>query len=69
VALLVERLSHAAADFLLAERVVRDFSTRLAAADALHLASAKNLGAALATFDSRLADAARMNVVAVVELE
>jgi predicted nucleic acid-binding protein len=33
------------------------------------LASVKNLGAALATFDSRLGDAARMKAVAVVELE
>jgi predicted nucleic acid-binding protein len=54
-----ERLTHGAADFLLAERIVRDFATKLAAADALHLASAKNAGAALATFDARLAEAAR----------
>jgi uncharacterized protein len=54
-----ERLTHGAADFLLAERFVRDLSTKLAAANALHLASAKNAGAALATFDARLADAAR----------
>ncbi len=55
-----ERMSHGAADFLLAERIVRDFSTELAAADALHLASAANAGAALATLDARLAEAARM---------
>jgi len=54
-----ERLTHSAADFQLAERLVRDFSTKLTAADALHLASAKNAGAALATFDARLAEAAR----------
>ena len=42
-----ERLSHGPSDFLLAERLVRDFSTKLAAADALHLASAKNAGATL----------------------
>jgi predicted nucleic acid-binding protein len=53
-----ERLSHGPSDFLLAERLVHDFSTKLAAADALHLASAKNAGAALATFDARLAEAA-----------
>ncbi len=63
-----ERLSHGAADFLLAERMVRDFSTRLAAADALHLASAKNAGAALATLDARLAEAARARGVDVAEL-
>ena len=43
-----ERLSHGAADCLLAERLVRDFSMKLAATHALHLASAKNAGAALA---------------------
>jgi len=54
-----ERLSHGAPDFLLAERLVRDFSMKLAAADALGLASAKNAGAKLATLDARLAEAAR----------
>ena len=54
-----ERLSHDRDDFLLAERIVRDFATKLAAADALNLASAKNAGTALATFDVRLAEAAR----------
>jgi predicted nucleic acid-binding protein len=63
-----ERLSHGPSDFLLAERLVRDFSTKLAAADALHLASAKNAGAALATFDARLAEAANGQGVALVEL-
>ena len=63
-----ERLSHGAADYLLAERLVRDFSMKLAAADALHLASAKNAGAALATLDERLADAARMQGVEVAGL-
>jgi len=55
-----ERLRHGEGDFLLAERIVRDFSTKLAAADALHLASAKSAGARLATFDALLAEAARM---------
>ena len=63
-----ERLSHAASDFLLAERLVRDLSTKLAAPDALHLASAKNAGATLATFDARLADAARRQGVALADL-
>jgi predicted nucleic acid-binding protein len=54
-----DRLNHSAADFLLAQRLARDFSMTLSAADALHLASAKNVGAALATFDARLAEAAR----------
>jgi predicted nucleic acid-binding protein len=63
-----ERLTHGAADFLLAQRLVRDFSTKLAAADALHLASAKNANAALATFDARLAEAARGHCVTLVDL-
>jgi predicted nucleic acid-binding protein len=63
-----ERLSHGPSDFLLAERLVRDFSTKLAAADALRLASAKNAGAALATFDARLAEAANGQGVALAEL-
>jgi uncharacterized protein len=60
-----DRLSHGPADFVLAEHIVRDFSTKLAAADALHLASAKNAGAVLATLDARLADAARAQGVEV----
>lgn len=44
--------------FIFDERLVRDFSTKLAAAAALHLASAKNAGATLATFNVRLAEAA-----------
>jgi uncharacterized protein len=63
-----ERLSHGPSDFLLAERLVRDFSTKLAAADALHLASAKNAGAALATFEARLAEAANGQGAALAEL-
>ena len=63
-----ERLGHGAEDFLLAERIVRDFATKLAAADALHLASAINAHAALATFDARLADAARAKGADVVAL-
>ena len=63
-----ERLTHGAADFLLAQRLVRDFSTKLAAADALHLASAKNARARLATFDARLAEAARGQGLALAEL-
>jgi predicted nucleic acid-binding protein len=61
-------LHHGRSDFGLAERFVRDFSTKLAAPDALHLASAKNASAALATFDARLAEAARAQGVEVAEL-
>lgn len=52
-------LRHDRADFAAAEMLVRDFATKLAAPDALHLASAKNVGAMLATLDVRLAEAAR----------
>jgi uncharacterized protein len=48
--------------------LVRDFATKLTAPDALHLASAKNAGATLATLDARLADAARGQGVEVAEL-
>jgi len=54
-----ERMSHGVRDFALAEQLIRDYSTKLSAPDALHLASAKNAGVALATFDARLAEAAR----------
>ncbi len=43
-----------------AEALVRDFSLKLAAPDALHLAGAIEAGLALVTFDRRLADAARL---------
>jgi uncharacterized protein len=61
-------LRHGRADFEAAEKLVRDFTTKLAAPDALHLASAKSAGAALATLDARLAEAARMQGVDVVGL-
>jgi hypothetical protein len=44
-----DRLNHGATGFPPAERLTRDFGTKLAASDALHLASVKNVGAALAT--------------------
>ena len=60
--------AHGRHDFARAELFARDFATKLLAPDALHLASAKNAGARLATFDARLAEAARMQSVEVVEL-
>jgi uncharacterized protein len=62
-----ERLGHGPEDFLFAGRLIRDFATKLAAADALHLASARHAGASLATFDERLAAAARLQNVDVLE--
>ncbi len=55
-------------DFALAEELVRDFSTKLAAPEALHLAATINLGARLATFDLRMIEAARAREVSVQEL-
>jgi uncharacterized protein len=54
-----EHMTCGPAEFALAERLIRDFATKLSAPDGLHLASAKNARAALATFDARLAEAAR----------
>lgn len=62
------RMRHEEADFALAERLVRDYSTKLAGPDALHLASAMNARATLATFDARLAAAARGRGVEVAEM-
>jgi len=61
-------LRHGRADFAAAELLVRDFATKLSAPDALHLASAKNAGAMLATLDARLAEAAHGQGVEVAEL-
>jgi uncharacterized protein len=48
-----------------AGRIVRDFTTKLSAPDAIHLAMTRDLGFTLATFDDRLADAARRHAVPV----
>lgn len=53
-------------DVGLAERLARDFATKLSAQDALHLAIAANREHHLVTFDARLADAARVKSVSVV---
>jgi predicted nucleic acid-binding protein len=63
-----ERLAHGPEDFRLAEVIVRDETTKLGAADALHLAGAVHAKAALATFDDRLAEAARARGVDIEEL-
>jgi predicted nucleic acid-binding protein len=61
-------LRHDRADFAAAEMLVRDLVTKLSASDALHLASAKNAEAILATLDVRLAEAARGQGMEVAEL-
>jgi predicted nucleic acid-binding protein len=48
-----------------AGQIVRDFTTKLSAPDAIHLAITRHLGATLATFDDRLADAALRHSVPV----
>jgi uncharacterized protein len=63
-----EHLSQRPADFALAERLARDLETMLGAPDALHLASAINAQATLATFDLRLAEAARRRGADVAKL-
>jgi predicted nucleic acid-binding protein len=57
------------ADFDLATRLERDFATKLAAADALHLAGAIHAGARLAGFDKRLIEAAQRRGEDVVAFE
>jgi predicted nucleic acid-binding protein len=48
-----------------AGQIARDFTTKLSAPDAIHLAITRHLGATLATFDDRLAVAARRHAVPV----
>jgi uncharacterized protein len=61
-----EPLPQRPADFAVAERLARDFETKLSAPDALHLASAINARIALATLDKRLAQAAKGRTEVVV---
>ena len=61
--------AHGRDDFALAELIARDFTTKLVAPDALHLASARNAGARLATFGARLAEAAKAQGVRVATIE
>ena len=56
-------------DFELAGALVRDFADKLAAAEALHLATAANAGAVIATLDMRLSSAALRHGVETVGLE
>jgi predicted nucleic acid-binding protein len=49
-----------------AGQMVRDFASKLSAPDAIHLAAARHSGATLATFDDRLAEAARRHAVPVM---
>jgi uncharacterized protein len=49
-----------------AGQIVRDFTSKLSAPDAIHLAITRQSGAMLATFDDRLAEAARRHAVPVM---
>jgi uncharacterized protein len=62
------RLAAGRGDLALAETLVRDFSTKLAAPDAIHLATAINSGSRLVTFDDRFGESARSRGVAVETL-
>ncbi|MBV8848339.1 MAG: type II toxin-antitoxin system VapC family toxin [Methylobacteriaceae bacterium] len=59
-------LEHTPRDFSRADELIREFATKLAAADALHLASALAANMSLLTLDTRLQDAARSNAVAII---
>ena len=63
-----KRLSRSTRDFALADRLVRDYPTKLSAPDALHLASAKNAAASLASSVASEAEAARAQGVEVAAL-
>jgi predicted nucleic acid-binding protein len=59
-------LEHTPSDFNRADELIREFSTKLAAADALHLASALAANVRLLTLDERLRDAASSKSLATV---
>lgn len=65
---LTENWTPQRATFALALEMIRDFPLKLAAPDALHLASAATAGAALASFDDRLLNAARARGVEVAQI-
>lgn len=62
----VQTISIGPRDLRRAEAIVRNFDTKLAVPDALHLAIAMNAGLTLVTLDQRLGDAARMKGAPVV---
>jgi predicted nucleic acid-binding protein len=65
-AALVKTTSH---DIEAADRIVRDFDTKLSAPDAIHLAVTRRLGAVLVTFDQRLAAAAQLQTIRTILLK
>jgi predicted nucleic acid-binding protein len=62
----VQIVRFASEQMALAGQFVRDFTSKLSAPDAIHLAIARHIGATLATLDDRLAEAARRHAVPVM---
>jgi len=65
---MTQALETSSSDVRFADRLVRNFATKLAAPDALHLAITLKHGPQLVTFDERLAEAARRCGAAAVVL-
>jgi predicted nucleic acid-binding protein len=61
-----DSLEHTPRDFSRADELIREFATKLAAADALHLASVLAADLSLLTLDTRLQDAARSKAIATI---
>src|SRR5947209_14118200 len=61
-----DTLEHTPSDFSRADELIREFSMKLAAADALHLASALAANVRLLTLDGRLQDAGSKNLATVL---
>ena len=58
-----DALEHTARDFSRAEELIREFAMKLAAPDALHLASVLAAKTSLLTLDMRLREAARLSAI------
>jgi predicted nucleic acid-binding protein len=61
-----DSLEHTPRDFSRADELIREFATKLAAADALHLASVLAADLSLLTLDTRLQEAARSKAIATI---
>jgi hypothetical protein len=61
-----DSLEHTLRDFSRADELIREFATKLGAADALHQASVLAADISLLTLDTRLQDAARSKAIAAI---
>jgi len=61
-----DSLEHTLRDFSRADELIREFATKLGAADALHPASVLAADISLLTLDTRLQDAARSKAIAAI---